>query len=109
MIPVRDITACDHCGACCQEAPCLLGSYKELRAIEERVGPIRDKIQVEDGPYGWVVRISSAPCVFHKDDRCSIEDLKPSGGRDFKCWEPSTGKKQYKWTANQLRKIGFRP
>jgi len=108
MIPLRNISACDHCGACCQRAPCLIGSFAELREIEKRAPQVRSSIRVERKPTGeYQVRVSSAPCVFHVDGRCEIEAVKPQGGRDFKCWDARTYRKTYAWSANQLRKIGF--
>ena len=109
MIPLRNtISACDHCGACCERAPCLLGSPKDLEAIESLVGPVRSGLQIERRPTGeWQVRISSAPCRFHRQGRCAIDAVKPQGGRDFKCWDASTYRQTYFWTAHELRAIGF--
>lgn len=108
MIPLRDITACDHCGVCCQRAPCLLSSFAEARAIESVVSDARSSLRIErrhDGQFQ--VRVSAAPCRFHVGGRCAIEQVKPQGGRDFKCWDARTYRKTYTWSINQLRKIGF--
>jgi len=106
MIPLRNITACDHCGACCNQAPCLVGGYPELRTIVEKTG--HRAFQVERTPAGKVqVRISAAPCVFYQEGKCQIHEIKPKGGREFECWNAHTYRKEYYWSGNQLRKIGY--
>lgn len=105
MIPLRNITACDHCGVCCTRAPCLLGSPREVKNISRAVGyDIRQHLRIEKTDDGIQVRISGAPCVFF-NGRCSIHHVKPKGGREFECWTPDD--RRYYWTAAQLAKIGF--
>lgn len=106
MIPLRNITACDHCGACCTQSPCLLGSPREVERISRVVGyDIRRHIGIEKLENGYQVRVSvQRPCVFF-NGRCSIQQVKPRGGREFECWKPDDRK--YLWTTEQLARIGF--
>jgi Fe-S-cluster containining protein len=107
MIPLRnDITACDHCGVCCQRSPCTVASLEEVEAIERKLGAsIRDGLWVLHRNGGHEVIISAPPCRFHVDNRCAIHDVKPTGGRNFKCWEPSHGRR-LTWHPDQLRELG---
>lgn len=107
MIPLRNITACDHCGVCCEQHPCLLSNYRDFRKVEELHPDAKKHIRIEKDGERFRVRISAGPCVYHIDNRCSIEDIKPAGGRDFKCWDLATYAKTFHWTHNQLRKLGF--
>jgi Fe-S-cluster containining protein len=106
-IPLRNITECDHCGACCQAAPCTIGSYAELEHIEQTLGrSIRDGLWVARMHDGFFVIISQPPCRFHIDNRCSINEVKPLGGRMFKCWDKSTYTGATGWSEDELRALG---
>jgi Fe-S-cluster containining protein len=109
MIPIRDITECDHCGVCCQRAPCTLDSLEEIRAIEKKLGSsIRDGLWIllrED--LTWQVIISSPPCRFHIDNRCAIHDVKPLGGRTFECWSKNSNAPSLIWSDDEMRELGF--
>lgn len=46
-------------------------------------------------------------CPFHIDDRCSVHENKPKGGKEFKCWVPETFDRTYFWSDRDLLKLGF--
>lgn len=49
------------------------------------------------------------PCVFldeKNDNACKIHDVKPVGGKSFKCWEPDSGVEPT-WDKVDLVKLGW--
>lgn len=105
----RDISACDDCGLCCQ-TPCLIGSPDELPVISAAVGrDIRHSLSVERTPAGdMLVRVSrQSPCEFW-NGRCTLQAVKPKGGREFECWTPATFALTYHWSPADLAAAGIR-
>lgn len=112
MIPLRtDISACDSCGECCK-TPCLLGGPADLKRIAKGKSKAQARKLVDldrtfTGEYLVRIKAVDGKCPYHVDMRCQIHDIKPRGAKEFKCWDASTYLKDYSWSENDLRKIGF--
>ena len=119
-----DISACDHCGLCCQMYPCLLSGYRDVKRLAKATGKskrkihsmLRIEIKVPATPFSPAkhqVRIRpegggrNGKCPLHIDNRCSVQANKPKGGKDFKCWVANTFDNLYFWSDKDLARIGF--
>lgn len=104
---------CVRCGICCWRRPCGLVE-EDLSSISKKTGMsvhelFKTMLVVDNvrGLYYLFPRRKSqadiagkyvpddrtydmdTPCVFFDEDAhiCTIHDVKPRGGRDFKCWD----------------------
>jgi Fe-S-cluster containining protein len=101
---------CNRCGVCCESAPCLMLPDDVARLAQSPNGVRLDQLQVERlGPNAFQVRVSHTGkrCVHLRDDRsCGIQEHKPTGGREYKCWDATTFSKRYVWKGGDLGLIG---
>ena len=112
MITVTELerSPCQQCGKCCEIHPCALAP-DDLSRIANFLGLTEEELfrnflvldYVEDSEHGsyyvaparngdragrivdakWT--FAESPCIFLQDRRCSIEQVKPKGGREFYC------------------------
>ena len=101
----QGLNHCNECGACCRLAPCSLLPHDVAR-IEAHVGrSIKTDIQIGRSKQGEFVVRMKPPCTFLKDNRCTIHEVKPTGGRQFECWNPETFKHRYEWSVSEIREL----
>jgi Fe-S-cluster containining protein len=89
---------CTRCGECCRRSTCHIGSQQEAGVIAARLGmPLDEFLNTKvtafkvDGGLAVKPRMGEHGCVFLTEaGECGIEDVKPSGGRDYECWTPAT-------------------
>jgi Fe-S-cluster containining protein len=104
---------CNKCGECCRQSTCIL-EEADVPKIARHLGVMKKKLvrkflQVYEpsrGRYAVKPRMTATGCVFLKDNLCSIQSVKPKGGREFECWTPQGDGKRYEWTS--LAAIGIR-
>lgn len=97
----QGLAHCNQCGACCRRNPCLL-KPADVARLNQHVGPVHEYTALERTAAGrWQIRMRR-PCRFLVENRCSIQEHKPSGGRDFECWTPDT--RNYFWSPAELRR-----
>jgi hypothetical protein len=73
--------------------------------IGETVATFRNSLQLEQTPEGKYLVRMKPECRFLRGNECSIQEFKPKGGRDFKCWDMSTHALTYFWSAEQVRAL----
>ena len=101
---------CQQCGRCCETLPCALAP-EDLPRIAEYLGLTEEQLFktclvldcVESSQYrncyvaparknslvgtiveaGWT--FEGSPCIFLQEGKCSIDKVKPKGGREFHC------------------------
>jgi len=100
----QGLNYCNACGVCCRVSPCLLLPKDVARLQAYGLQP--EHLQIEHTPSGrWVVRMRPQ-CVFLDGNLCRVHDVKPTGGRDFRCW--TENEQTYYWSPEELGAIGFR-
>lgn len=125
-------TECCRSGVCCWTRPCQLG-HDDPERIATHLGItvaelfskylVVDEIglqllllprrkEQEGGRYLSAAETfdCDTPCVFlGEDNACQIHDVKPVGGKHFKCWDPSTGQppEGVEWTEEALIRLGW--
>jgi hypothetical protein len=109
-LPHSNSEYCFDCGLCCRIHPCAL-SPQDLPVIAEQFGlsegelfsryliidyaTVSRKKQYyicparKAGPIGEVASLEwtflDSPCIFLVENRCTIQEVKPRGGREFFC------------------------
>jgi Fe-S-cluster containining protein len=99
------LTSCNKCGECCRFSPCLLVP-SDVERITAKLGKsFIGTLQIERTPeQKYLVRMGK-PCVFFVDNQCSIHDFKPTGGRDYECWNDETWKTTYFWQEGDVMSL----
>lgn len=83
---------CTECGQCCTGAPGYTWvSEDEIVAIAEHLGLSLDDfgkkyLRLVNGRYALLEKPSSYDCIFLKDKKCEIYQLRPKQCRTFPWW-----------------------
>lgn len=107
------ITHCNQCGECCRRSSCHLDE-KDVSRIAQYLGLSRREFARQ---YLQVILPTSESaavkplmtddgCVFLKDSKCSIQEVKPKGGREYECWTVQPHASRYWWPKHGLSRIG---
>jgi Fe-S-cluster containining protein len=123
----KGLSNCNKCGFCCYMMPCdlikedifKLANYLKITKKElfnkylifqpyidgYTLIPIRKSQQDIAGQIKPLERsFDIEPCIFLSvDNKCSIEVVKPKGGRHYKCWEDN--EKYYLWNIKEVNKL----
>lgn len=107
------LSHCNQCGECCRQSSCHL-SEQDTSKIAQHLGLSRREfarqyltvIPTAAGAVAIKPRMTPQGCVFLKDSKCSIQAVKPKGGREFECWTPQPHASRYWWPSDRLKRIG---
>lgn len=124
----KKINYCISCGTCCWTMPCDL-EYNDIQLIADHLGwskrelfhtklifqyygkgnfvlmPIREEQEDIAGTIKTIERSFDidSPCIFLKDNKCSINEQKPTGGTKMNCWEnPNLEDTAIFWTKKEV-------
>lgn len=105
---------CNRCGLCCIGSPCQLADMGDVerlaRALKKSIKvTIRRHLQVVSGKGGAIVTpkraAPGAQChLYDAELGCTVQDLKPTGGRTFECWTDALDPMLH-WTDEELAKL----
>lgn len=113
-----NLDECTGCTRCCYQKPCNLNGTEDIEKISKFLNISTDElvskylcidiqsdieglciIPIREGTTESNGRFLSDydsfvpnPCIFLKDGKCSLHEVKPEGGAMYKCWESNEGK-----------------
>lgn len=129
----KGLIECQRCGTCCKKAPCkLIGTnlqpmadylnltiielFKKYLVVDKYNGkyyvlPVRVGQEGIAGQYMSDERsFEKGACIFMKEVdgvySCSIQEVKPKQGADYKCWEDKK-RPNYSWQRNDILALGW--
>jgi Fe-S-cluster containining protein len=109
------LTHCNRCGECCRKSTCHL-EQQDASRIAQHLGISRREFALKylqvilpaDGKAAVKPRMTQDGCIFLKNNECSIQSVKPKGGRDYQCWTPQGSGERYWWPSDRLSRIGVK-
>lgn len=102
---------CTGCGGCCRRPGVVEFTPIDIAHISQHLELTQDEFcatYLEQTPgHAWRINVEDdAPCVFLKDDQCSIHDVKPVQCSSYPFW-PELLEHRHAWYAESLECEGI--
>lgn len=82
----QGLAHCNQCGKCCENSGCTLAAGDAER-IAKHLGITLREFYRRHTAFADDAVVMLTPCNFYVNKLCSIQPVKPTGGREFECWD----------------------